>query len=216
MSNRNELSRVENFSDAVFAIAATILVLELKAPAINNTLSKTEVWKEMGNLWPSYMAFLLSFTTIIIIWINHHYTIRLLNKISKSFLYANAFVLLTISFFPFPTKILADSIYTKNSAVGVVIYSTACLLINFAFIIWWLSMRKPVYIIKQEITKTRVKKIVTQLWFGLFIYLLTTLISFWLPTIGIIIIVTLNILWITMSIRDKRLNENVERNSHKG
>ena len=154
----------------------------------------------MGDLWPSYLAFLLSFGTILIIWVNHHYTLRLLHKISKSFLYANGFLLLTITVFPFPTALLAEYINTKFAAAGVVLYSLACLLINFAFIIWWASMRKPVYLIKPDVSKAQVKKILTQLWLGVFVYLFTTLISFWFPIFGIIVIIAINILWITMSI----------------
>jgi uncharacterized membrane protein len=209
MTDKSELARVESFSDAVFAIAATLLVLELKMPAINNNLSTREVWKEIANLWPSYMAFLLSFVTILIIWINHHYTLLLINKTSKSFFYSNGFLLLTITFLPFPTTLLAQYISTKDAVVGVVTYSMACLLINFAFIIWWISMRKPIYIIKPEVTKSHIKKITTQLWIGLLIYIIATLISCWSPTIGIIIVITLDALWITLSLREKNITKEV-------
>src|SRR5438477_7299664 len=116
----------------------------------------------MGNLWPSYLAFLLSFGTILIIWVNHHYTVRLLHGICKSFLYANGFLLLTITVFPFPTAILAEYINTKFATTGIVLYSLACLLINFCF------------------------------------YLFATLLSFWFPIFGIIVIIAINILWIAM------------------
>jgi uncharacterized membrane protein len=207
MPDKSELARVESFSDAVFAIAATLLVLELKMPAFNSNLSTREVWKEIADLWPSYMAFLLSFVTILIIWVNHHYTLLLINKTSKSFFYSNGFLLFTITFLPFPTALLAQYIATKDAVVGVVTYSLACMLINLAFIIWWISMRKPVYIIKPEVTKSHIKKINTQLWIGLLIYIFATLISCWSPTIGIIIVIALDILWVTMSIRDKNVTK---------
>jgi len=207
MPDKSELARVESFSDAVFAIAATLLVLELKMPAFNSNLSTREVWKEIADLWPSYMAFLLSFVTILIIWVNHHYTLLLINKTSKSFFYSNGFLLLIITFLPFPTALLAQYIATKDAVVGVVTYSLACMLINLAFIIWWISMRKPVYIIKPEVTKSHIKKINTQLWIGLLIYIFATLISCWSPTIGIIIVIALDILWVTMSIRDKNVTK---------
>ena len=70
-------------------------------------------------------------------------------------------------------------------------------------------MRKPVYIIKPEVTKSHIKKINTQLWIGLLVYIFATLISFWFPTIGIVIVITLDILWITMSLRDKNVTRGV-------
>ena len=209
MPDKSELARVESFSDAVFAIAATLLVLELKMPAFNSNLSTREVWKEIADLWPSYMAFLLSFVTILIIWVNHHYTLLLINKTSKSFFYSNGFLLFTITFLPFPTALLAQYIATKDAVVGVVTYSLACMLINLAFIIWWISMRKPIYIIKPEVTKSHIKKITTQLWIGLLIYIIATLISCWSPTIGIIIVITLDALWITLSLREKNITKEV-------
>ena len=203
MTDKNELTRIEAFSDAVFAIAATLLVLELKVPSVDHSSSVAELWKKMANLWPSYLAFLLSFGTILIIWVNHHYTVRLLHNISKSFLYANGFLLLTITVFPFPTAVLAEYINTKFATTAVVLYSLACLLINIAFIVWWRAMHKPVYLIKPEITKHRIKKILSQLVTGVSIYVLATLVSFWFPVIGIIVIIATNILWITMSFLDR-------------
>jgi uncharacterized membrane protein len=201
--DKNELTRIEAFSDAVFAIAATLLVLDLRVPLINHNLSLSDLWIKMSELWPSYLAFLLSFGTILIIWVNHHYTVRLLHKISKSFLYANGFLLLTITVFPFPTAVLSEYINTKFATAAVTIYSLACLLINVAFIIWWSSMRKPVYLIKPEVSTVQIKKILTQLWIGVVIYIFATIVSFWFPIPGIIIIIVTNILWITMSILDK-------------
>jgi len=207
MTEKNELLRVECFSDAVFAIAATLLVLEIKVPSLAGGLSFAQVWKEIGSLWPSYMAFLLSFGTILVIWVNHHFTVQLLHKISRSFLYANGLLLLTITFFPYPTAMLAKYIDTPYASEGVVFYSLACLLINLAFLIWWLAMRKPVYLIRPEISKAQIKKILTQLLSGLCIYICTTVISFWFATIGIVVIIVLNILWITMSILERKVEK---------
>ena len=203
MTDTKELARVEAFSDAVFAIAATLLVLELRVPLVNRTSSIPDLWEKMGELWPSYLAFLLSFGTILIIWVNHHYTIRLLHGISKGFLYANGFLLLTITLFPFPTAVLAEYINTKFATAAVAIYSLACLLINVAFVIWWSAMQKPVYLIRPEIGKPQIKRILTQLWIGIIIYVVATLMSLWFPIPGIIVIIATNVLWITMSILDR-------------
>ncbi len=209
MTDKNELTRVESFSDAVFAIAGTLLVLELKVPIFESGLSRGDVWKKLAEGWPSYLAFLLSFGTILIIWVNHHFAIRLLNKISKSFLYANGFLLLTITLIPFPTAVLAKYIDTKYASTAVVFYSLACLLINLAFLVWWAAMHRPVYLIKPEVTKARVKGILSQLWMGVGIYIFTTLLSFWFPVIGIVLVIAVDILWITMSILEREMKKEV-------
>jgi uncharacterized membrane protein len=109
---------------------------------------------------------------------------RLSHGISKGFLYANGFLLLTITVFPFPTAVLAEYINSKFATAAVAIYSLACLLINVAFVIWWSAMQKPVYLIRPEISKHQIKKILTELWIGIIIYIFATVISFWFPFPG--------------------------------
>src|SRR5262245_3814327 len=130
MTAEKELSRIEAFSDGVFAIAATLLILEIKVPEIEPGIGKAGAWCYVFELWPSFMAFLISFGTILVMWVNHHKAIRLLNKSSTAFLFSNGFLLLTVTFVPFPTAFLAKYINTEYRTIVVVFYSFSYLLCN--------------------------------------------------------------------------------------
>src|SRR3954451_21552786 len=96
-------TRFETFSDGVFAIAATILVLEIGVDGHTDNLGRALI-----DLWPSYLAYATSFLTIGIIWINHHYCVQLMARVDRTLLFVNLLLLLTVAFLPFPTKLVAD------------------------------------------------------------------------------------------------------------
>src|SRR5574339_1083582 len=103
MTESKSLSRLEMFSDGVFAIAITLLIIEIKVPAIDSIHSVNDLVNSLVHLWPSYFAFIYSFGGIWVQWIIHHDMFHSIDKTSRPFMYANAFLLLTIIFFPFPT-----------------------------------------------------------------------------------------------------------------
>src|SRR5215212_10288790 len=102
MTEAKSLTRLEAFSDGVFAIAITLLILEIKVPPIDSVHSINDLVNALVHLWPSYFAFVYSFGGILVQWIIHHNTFCHLNKTSRPFLYTNGFLLITIVFFPFP------------------------------------------------------------------------------------------------------------------
>src|SRR6266536_5037577 len=95
-------TRVEAFSDGVFAIAITLLILEIRVPHVDHGL-----WAGLVALWPSYVAFLMSFAVILIMWVNHHELLRMVGGVTYPFLFTNGLLLLTVTFVPFPTAVLA-------------------------------------------------------------------------------------------------------------
>jgi uncharacterized membrane protein len=97
-------SRIEAFSDGVFAIAATLLVLELKVPHVEpGELGGTL----LGN-WPSYATYVVSFLVIGIIWVNHHAVLERIRKVDRPLLFLNLVFLMAVAVIPFPTALLAD------------------------------------------------------------------------------------------------------------
>ena len=97
-------SRTEAFSDGVFAIAATLLVLELKIPHV-------EAGELLGALleqWPSYATYAVSFLTIGIIWVNHHTIMDRVRRVDRPLLFINLVFLMLVAAIPFPTALLAD------------------------------------------------------------------------------------------------------------
>ena len=95
-----ETGRVEAFSDGVFAIAITLLILEIKVPKLSHDSPPAALARALLDLWPSFLAFLLSFFAILIMWINHHGLFNMVRRVSPGFLYANGFLLLFVSFVP--------------------------------------------------------------------------------------------------------------------
>jgi uncharacterized membrane protein len=111
-------ARLETFADGVFAIAATLLIIDVGVPsALTQPLGD-----ELLDIWPEYAAYAISFVTIGIMWVNHHMLIRQIDRIDRAFLFLNIGLLLCIAFVPFPTRVLADFIQTDDSRPAALLY----------------------------------------------------------------------------------------------
>jgi uncharacterized membrane protein len=122
-------SRLEAFSDGVFAIAATLLVLELRVPE-----SGTDLVHALVDLWPAYAAYLVSFLTIGIIWVNHHTLLEHCRRADRRFLYLNLLLLVTVAIVPFPTALVGRYILSETgSTAALAIYGLGAVLIAIAF-----------------------------------------------------------------------------------
>jgi uncharacterized membrane protein len=117
-------TRLEAFCDAVFAIALTLLIIDIKVPPSEGIGTTRELWLALRHLGPSISAFVLSFAIILITWVNHHRFFKYLNKSSGAFVYANGFLLLTVVFMPFPTALVGEYLLTDHAAPAVVIYNS--------------------------------------------------------------------------------------------
>ena len=106
MTETTTNSRLEAFCDGVFAIAITLLILEIKVPPAEHVHSVNDLWHELFILWPSYFAFVYSFGTILIMWLNHNQMFGMMKRSSVRFMYANGFVLMTVTLVPFLTALL--------------------------------------------------------------------------------------------------------------
>lgn len=109
---RRDTSRVEAFSDGVYAVAITLLVLNLVVPAH----APGGLARALGDLWPAYVAYLGSFLFVGVSWVNHHSLFRRIRAVDAGFLWVNMFLLLTIVPTPFPTAVLANALRAGNAA----------------------------------------------------------------------------------------------------
>jgi len=122
-------SRLEAFSDGVFAIAATLLVLELRVPSDTTDLSGA-----LLRLWPAYAAYLVSFLTIGIIWVNHHTLLAHCRRVDRRFLYLNLMLLIAVGIVPFPTALVGQYILSEHGATAaLIVYGLGALFIAIAF-----------------------------------------------------------------------------------
>jgi uncharacterized membrane protein len=123
-------SRAEAFSDGIFAIAATLLVLDLAVPKPEPTLVEGFLHE-----WPAYAAYATSFLTIGIIWVNHHAVLERIERVDRGLLFLNVVFLLFVALIPFPTKVLAHYLQVggDEAHVAAAAYGVAMILMGISF-----------------------------------------------------------------------------------
>lgn len=102
------LERLVFFSDAVFAIAITLLALEIRLPALEEPLTNEQLWQSLLAIWPSYLGFTVSFLVVGGFWISHHRKFRFIKRFDRNFMLLNLLLLMLIAFIPFPTSVLIE------------------------------------------------------------------------------------------------------------
>jgi uncharacterized membrane protein len=131
---RSQTARLEAFSDGVFAIAVTLLILEIHVPAREHAET---LGHELLRIWPSYLGYLTSFLTIGVMWINHHYVFELIARVDRTMLLLNTLLLMLIAFVPFPTAVLAQFIETGGARSAAVLYGATLTLTAMTYFAWW-------------------------------------------------------------------------------
>ena len=131
---RSETGRIEAFSDGVFAIAITLLIIEIHVPQRQHAES---LGHELLRIWPSYLGYLTSFLTIGVMWINHHHVFTYIVRSDRTLLLVNTLLLMMIAFVPFPTAVLAQFIETDGARAAAVLYGATLTLTAICFFIWW-------------------------------------------------------------------------------
>jgi uncharacterized membrane protein len=128
------LERLIFFSDAVFAIAITLLTLEIRLPASDSPLTNAELFQSMLAIGPKYIAYIISFLVIGLIWIGHHRKFRMIQKYDGNLMLLNLFLLMTIAFIPFPTSLI--SMYGNRTAT--IFYASVMILASLLSVALWL------------------------------------------------------------------------------
>jgi uncharacterized membrane protein len=124
MGERWGTSRLEAFSDAIFSIAATLLVLEIAVPEARFD----DLWRGIVDQWPSYLAYATSFLTIGALWLVHHGIMRRLALADAGVMRINLALLMVVAFLPFPTRLVAEAIESADSERAAALFYGACLL----------------------------------------------------------------------------------------
>jgi len=199
--------RLEFFSDGVFAIAITLLVLDLKVPPVESVRSVSDVWHAIGQLWPSFFAFALSFTIILISWIGHNNVLKLLNKTSAQFQLSNGYFMFTIILMPFSTAFMAEYLNTPFAQPAVVFFCLNSLLHNSGWVLLHASIVKPRVLLKDAIAVGIHKKARIGAKYGTLIYGVLAILAYWLPYLALVLTVLTWIYWLYLSVGVKYLEE---------
>lgn len=122
-------SRAEAFSDGVFAVAATLLVFSIPTPEAGLALDRALLAE-----WPSYATYVISFVTILVIWVNHHATIDAIKSFDRSLLFLNGLLLMTVAVIPFTTSVLARALQAGHGqSAAAVAYGVSATMMSLAF-----------------------------------------------------------------------------------
>jgi uncharacterized membrane protein len=176
-------TRLETFSDGVFAIAATLLVLEIAVSTANGQ----DLGSELLRIWPSYLAYVTSFLIIGVIWINHHHCISLISRVDRSFLFINTLLLLVVAFIPFPTKLVAQYLQKPGEQSAVFAYSATLLLMAVLYNVWWRYARRNRRLIGDKVADSSLRAVDRAFDPGVPAYTIVLAVAFVSPLASVII-----------------------------
>jgi uncharacterized membrane protein len=175
---RNETVRIEAFSDGVFAIAITLLVLGISVPKAHELGTGGNLGSTLIKLWPHYLAFVTSFITIFAKWVNHHRIFCFIQKTDHPFLYWNGLLLLLITFMPFPTALLAEYLLHPEAKAAGAVFAGTYAAIAFVFKGLWHHASKNGRLLAQNVDDREIRQITRQYRYGPLFYLAAFMLSF--------------------------------------
>ena len=203
---RHKKNRLEAFSDGVFAIAITLLVLEIAVPAISEGVGSGEVIRGIGEEWPTYLAYFISFMTIGAVWIEHSALVDALDHIDGVFMRINLVLLLFCAFLPFPTRMMSEY-HGENDAerVAVVFYGAVLLaMVLMLIVLGRHAEREGLFgddLVDERKEEARVKY---QLMPSLIGYVVAALLGFFVAARSASRIYLLIAIWLAIPLRDVR------------
>jgi uncharacterized membrane protein len=189
-------NRLEAFSDGVFAVAITLLVLELNVPAGEH------LWHQLKEEWPSFAAFFVSFWVIGIIWVNHHGVVDHLKRADRGVLYLNLFVLMTVVFIPFSTALMAEHLKSgADENVAAAVYAGAFLAMAVTFGGLWQYITRHRETLGVELTDEEVRRRSLAFQIGNPFYAIALIVAFISPAVVLVIIGALALYYMVAGMR---------------
>ncbi|MGE5858391.1 MAG: TMEM175 family protein [Solirubrobacterales bacterium] len=189
-------NRLEAFSDGVFAIAITLLVLELNVP------TGDDLWHQLKDEWPSFAAFFVSFWVIGIIWVNHHGVLDHLARADRGVLYLNLLLLFTVVFIPFPTALLAEHLKSgKDEHVAAFVYSGAFLAMSLAYGFLWSYITNRKQLLGVELSDDEIRHVSRRFQIGTPFYAVQLAMAFISPAVVLVINAALAVYYMVAGMR---------------
>lgn len=195
MSVEKETSRIEGFSDGVFAIAITLLVLDLHVPEDPAAERADVLLRLLLDQWPSYLAFIFSFLSILILWVNHHKLFKQIYRRNTAITFANGLLLFFVSAVSYPTALLSRYLNTGAESLVVSLYTGLFVLINLSYLLIWHSASRDKSLLRPDIKEPTIQKIKRNYWYGLPVYIVAFIFSFSIPLISLTLCGLLLVYW---------------------
>jgi uncharacterized membrane protein len=193
-----ETGRLESFSDGVFAVAITLLVLNLVVPSLPGTPNQwtaQALATVLAEKWPSYLAFVTSFGTILIMWVNHHAIIKMAQRADTLVMFANGFLLLLVTVVPFITALVAHYLGTDAGSTACAVYAGAFAMGNIAYNLLWRSIAHERRLLHPHVPQMHVNRLTVSFLAGFPLYLTATTLAFWNQWVSIAVCFSLWIVW---------------------
>jgi uncharacterized membrane protein len=192
--------RIEAFSDAVFAIAVTLLVLDVHRPDDTDRL-----WHRLGELWPNYLAYVISFLLIGLAWANHHAMFQYIAHSDHVLLLLNTLLLMATAFLPFSTSVLAQALSTGDGErSAVAFYGGIVILGGLFFNALWMWARHDHHLLRADLTPASARAIQRVYLVGPIFYLIGTVLGLIQPIAGLVVFAFLILLyWLPLPVLTK-------------
>ena len=186
-------ARLETFADGVFAIAITLLVIDIHLPSPQPAGG---LGPALRHLWPSYLGYLTSFIVIGIMWANHHDLMKLIDRVDHGFITLNLLLLMCVAFLPFPTAVMAERLTDPGERAIAVAFYCGCFTITavFYFLMWWHAARGR-RLIAADAPDEAVRAITRAYAPGALLYFAATVLAFVHVAISLAILLGLAILY---------------------
>lgn len=165
-----ETGRIEAFSDGIFAIAITLLVLGIEVPKAAQIDAGGNLGQALLRLWPHYLAFVTSFATILAMWVNHHRILTFVRKSDHFFLYWNGLLLLLVTFMPFPTAVLAEYFLRRDAGIAGTVFAGTLVAVALAFKGLWRYASKNGRLLARQVARAKIDQITKQHRYGPLMY----------------------------------------------
>jgi len=128
-------NRIEALTDGVFAVAMTLLVLDIRVPELQQPLATAELPLKLLSLWPKFLSYTISFVILGVYWVGHHVQLSFIRRADRPLLWINIFFLLWVALVPFSTALLSE--YAKTR-LAIAIYGANLIAIGLTLALhWW-------------------------------------------------------------------------------
>jgi uncharacterized membrane protein len=184
-----DMARTDAFSDGVIAIAITLLAFDLIVPDFEQSAASGGLLRALLTQWPGYLAFLTSFLTIVIMWVNHHRLFSLFRTADQGLMILNGLLLMGITVVPFTTKLLAAYLVSPvqtDMIVAAMVYSGWLLIIAFFYQAVWRYGSHQRRLLRASVTDDQVRQISRQYRFGPPVYIAATLLALISPLLSLL------------------------------
>jgi uncharacterized membrane protein len=187
-------ARLETFADGVFAIAATLLIIDVTADAHGDGLGAA-----LTHAWPQYVAYAVSFVTIGVMWVNHHTCLELIAAADRRFLFINVGLLACIAFVPFPTHLIAEHLRDDGLRAAALAYGVTLTTTAIFFFAFWFYAAIGRRLIKPDADERLIRGISRSYLPGTPIYGTATLVAFVSPAASVALFAAITVFYIIES-----------------